>query len=100
MWDSKIEGPDKRHGSKLALRERISRNLGRTGMRWWKFSTILTLAAALGAPVIGLYGPTNPARNGPYGQLDHVVESFSTTRLMQSIATDDVMRLLLKINPR
>jgi DNA-binding beta-propeller fold protein YncE len=25
------------------------RNLGRTGMRWWKLSTILTLAAALGA---------------------------------------------------
>lgn len=60
----------------------------------------LHLAAALGTPVIGLYGPTNPARNGPYGQLDHVVESFSTTRLMPSIATDDVMRLVLKINPR
>jgi lipopolysaccharide heptosyltransferase I len=60
----------------------------------------LHLAAALGTPVIGLYGPTNPARNGPYGQLDHVVESFSTTRSMQSITTADVMRLLLKINPR
>jgi lipopolysaccharide heptosyltransferase I len=60
----------------------------------------LHLAAALRTPVIGLYGPTNPARNGPYGQLDHVVESFSTTRSMQSIAVEDVMRLLLKINPR
>src|SRR5580700_1250196 len=27
----------------------MSRSLGRTGMRWWKFSTMLTLAAALGA---------------------------------------------------
>jgi lipopolysaccharide heptosyltransferase I len=27
----------------------------------------LHLAAALGAPVVGLYGPTDPARNGPYG---------------------------------
>jgi lipopolysaccharide heptosyltransferase I len=26
----------------------------------------LHLAAALGAPVVGLYGPTDPARNGPY----------------------------------
>ena len=26
----------------------------------------LHLAAALGAPVIGLYGPTDPARNGPF----------------------------------
>jgi len=27
----------------------------------------LHLAAALGVPVVGLYGPTDPARNGPYG---------------------------------
>jgi lipopolysaccharide heptosyltransferase I len=59
----------------------------------------LHLAAALGTPVIGLYGPTNPARNGPYGQLDRVVESFSTTKAMQSITVDDVARLL-QINPR
>ena len=26
----------------------------------------LHLAAALGAPVVGLYGPTDPARNGPF----------------------------------
>jgi ADP-heptose:LPS heptosyltransferase len=26
----------------------------------------LHLAAALGTPVVGLYGPTDPARNGPY----------------------------------
>ena len=59
----------------------------------------LHLAAALGTPVIALYGPTNPARNGPYGQLDRVVETFSTTKAMQSISVDDVMRLL-QINPR
>lgn len=28
----------------------------------------LHLAAALGTPVVGLYGPTDPVRNGPYGQ--------------------------------
>jgi heptosyltransferase-1 len=27
----------------------------------------LHLAAALGTPCLGLYGPTSPARNGPYG---------------------------------
>jgi len=26
----------------------------------------LHLAAAMGAPVVGLYGPTDPARNGPF----------------------------------
>jgi len=60
----------------------------------------LHLAAALGTPLVGLYGPTNPARNGPYGQLDRVVESFTSTKSMQSIAVDDVMQLILKINPR
>jgi len=28
----------------------------------------LHLAAALGVPTVGLYGPTDPARNGPYGR--------------------------------
>jgi lipopolysaccharide heptosyltransferase I len=57
----------------------------------------LHLAAALGTPVAGLYGPTNPARNGPYGQLDHVVNSFATTKSMQSITAGEVLRLILKI---
>jgi lipopolysaccharide heptosyltransferase I len=60
----------------------------------------LHLAAALGTPVIGLYGPTDPARNGPHGQLDRVVESFTTTKSMRSIAVEDVTTAILKIKPR
>lgn len=33
----------------------------------------LHLAAALETPVMMLMGPTNPERNGPYKQLDHVI---------------------------
>jgi lipopolysaccharide heptosyltransferase I len=33
----------------------------------------LHLAAALGKRVIGLYGPTDPARNGPYGEKNFAV---------------------------
>lgn len=55
----------------------------------------LHLAAALGTPVIGLYGPTNPRRNGPYGQLENVVRSPDGS--MSSIAVGDV---ILKINAR
>jgi ADP-heptose:LPS heptosyltransferase len=33
----------------------------------------LHLACAVGAPVVGLYGPTDPARNGPFGAADVVV---------------------------
>ena len=31
------------------------------------------VAAALGKPVVGMFGPTNPARTGPYGQMDRTV---------------------------
>jgi lipopolysaccharide heptosyltransferase I len=59
----------------------------------------LHLAAALGTPLVGLYGPTDPARNGPYGQLDRVVSSFTRSRSMDDIAVDDVLRIL-QINAR
>jgi heptosyltransferase-1 len=35
----------------------------------------LHLAAALGVPVVGIYGPTDPARNGPYGTRSVVLRS-------------------------
>ncbi len=35
----------------------------------------LHLACALGAAVVGLYGPTDPARNGPYSDADVVVRN-------------------------
>ncbi len=38
------------------------------------------LAAALGTPVVGLYGPTNPARNGPWSRQDVAVSRFSHCR--------------------
>jgi lipopolysaccharide heptosyltransferase I len=36
----------------------------------------LHLANALGIPVVGLYGPTSPHRNGPYGGRDIVVRNL------------------------
>jgi heptosyltransferase-1 len=35
----------------------------------------LHMASALGAPVVGLYGPTDPSRNGPYSPEDVVVRN-------------------------
>ncbi len=32
------------------------------------------IAAALGTPVVALFGPTEPRRTGPYGQLEHVLQ--------------------------
>lgn len=36
----------------------------------------LHLASALGAPVVGLYGPTDPARNGPFSPDDVTVRNL------------------------
>jgi len=38
----------------------------------------LHLAAALGVPVIALFGPTNPARNGPFGTNSIVLRGLSS----------------------
>ncbi|MGH9698876.1 MAG: glycosyltransferase family 9 protein, partial [Candidatus Acidiferrales bacterium] len=35
----------------------------------------LHLASALGAPVVGLYGPTDPSRNGPFSTDDVMVRN-------------------------
>ena len=39
----------------------------------------LHLAAALGRPVVGLYGPTDPARTGPYGTRAEVIRHAASS---------------------
>jgi heptosyltransferase-1 len=62
----------------------------------------LHLASALGRPVVGIYGPTDPSRNGPYGtrarvlrnpesRRDHSRRSAPDPGLL-TIAPDDVLR--------
>ena len=41
---------------------------------WWRYRP-LHLAAALRVPVVAIYGPTDPARNGPYGTRSIVLRS-------------------------
>lgn len=36
-------------------------------------STPMHMAAALGRPLVALFGPTNPSRTGPYGRMDDVL---------------------------
>ena len=57
----------------------------------------LHLAAALGTKVLGLYGPTDPRRNGPYGQLSHVIDRFRTTKSMESISVEEVVKTLERV---
>lgn len=62
----------------------------------------LHLASALGTPVVGLYGPTDPARNGPFSGGDIVVRkarpeettyrhSKATSLAMLAISVQDVL---------
>lgn len=54
----------------------------------------LHLATALGAQVVGLYGPTDPRRNGPYGQLQNCVSSYGESRAMEAIPVDSVVTMV------
>lgn len=47
------------------------------------------LAAALGVPTVGLYGPTDPSRNGPWGQSHRVIQSPNGH--MAAIQVDEVL---------
>jgi heptosyltransferase-1 len=40
----------------------------------------LHLACALGRPVVGIYGPTDPSRNGPYGTQFRVLRNPESKR--------------------
>lgn len=55
----------------------------------------LHLAAALGKPGVGLYGPTDPARNGPYGGTIRVLRSpTADTTYKRGVEIDPSMRAL------
>ena len=52
----------------------------------------LHLAAALGIPVVAIFGPTDPARNGPYGTRSIVLRSpDSVTSHARRAAPDEGM---------
>lgn len=67
----------------------------------------LHLAAALKVPVVGIYGPTNPARNGPYGtralvlrhpesKRDHTRRNEPEAGLL-TITVDNVLEAALQV---
>jgi len=53
------------------------------------------LAAALGIPVVAIFGPTNPARNGPFGTCSIVLRSPSspTTHSRRAQADPGIMEI-------
>ena len=57
----------------------------------------LHLAAALKVPVVGIYGPTNPARNGPFGTRSVVLRSSSSVTSHARVAAPE--EGLLEITP-
>jgi heptosyltransferase-1 len=67
----------------------------------------LHLAAALERPVVGLFGPTDPARNGPYGTQSRVLRHSSsradhsrhreTEEGLMQIRTEEVVEAALEL---
>jgi heptosyltransferase-1 len=67
----------------------------------------LHLAAALERPVVGLFGPTDPARNGPYGTQSRVLRHSSsrvdhsrhreTEEGLMRITTEEVVEAALEL---
>ncbi len=69
-----------------ACRERVWNLAGQTSMpeliEWIRSSEGLVtndtgpmhIAAAMGRPVVALFGPTNPLQTGPYGQMDAAIQ--------------------------
>jgi heptosyltransferase I len=47
------------------------------------------LAAALGKPGVAIYGPTDPTRNGPYGETIEVLRSLSAATSYKRLSTID-----------
>jgi heptosyltransferase-1 len=53
------------------------------------------VAAALGRPGVAIFGPTDPARNGPYGDTIRVLRSpLAATTYKRSAATEECMRAI------
>jgi heptosyltransferase-1 len=57
----------------------------------------LHLAAALQRPVVGIYGPTDPARNGPYGTRARVLRSAESTTSHKRRSEVDVTMLTITV---
>jgi heptosyltransferase-1 len=83
-----LGGTEDRPLGEVIARVNTTRCLDLTGevslpemVEWIRLSTLMVtndtgpmhIAAALGRPVVALFGPTEPCRTGPYHQLDQVV---------------------------
>ncbi len=84
-----LGGEDDRPLGEVIARAHPARCLDLTGrlslpemVEWLRLSELLVsndtgpmhVAAALGTPLIALFGPTEPRRTGPYRQLEHVLQ--------------------------
>jgi heptosyltransferase I len=58
----------------------------------------LHLAVALGAPVVALFGPTDPARNGPYRSQDVVLRSAGAVTSYKRSEQPDAAMLAISVN--
>jgi ADP-heptose:LPS heptosyltransferase len=61
------------------------------------------VAAAVGRPIIALFGPTNPVSTGPYGQLGNVLQNIAlpcVPCMSQKCAYEDPLACLRSLRPQ
>jgi len=58
----------------------------------------LHMAAALGTPCVGLYGPTSAERNGPYGQIHRTLAA--PHGVLAALGVEPVLRSIAEILAR
>ena len=61
---------------------------------------ILHLADAVGAKVIGLYGPTSPKKYAPYNNQGNVISRFNSDQNVQNISSGEVIKRLEEVVQR
>lgn len=58
---------------------------------------LLHLADAVGTPVIGLYGPTDPAKFAPYNNKERVVSRHDMDQNVKNIPSEEVIKRLMEV---
>jgi ADP-heptose:LPS heptosyltransferase len=58
------------------------------------------VAGAVGTPLVGIYGPTNPERNGPWASMDLTVSRFRNCECHYERRCHALRWCLLDVSPR
>lgn len=77
--------------------ENLARLMFKAGAVVSSDTGILHIADAIGARIIGLYGPTSPERYAPYNNRDKVISRYGSDKNVQNIPSAEVIKRLKEV---